>query len=285
MIERFNFYDIYGYLIPGAAWLALLALPVYLTHPSWTLSVAALTSVGLGGGYLAGHYLSGLARTWLPSQKLSEKVLDDSDPTLAADVKGVCREYLLNRFRLDWSQPDAKKEVFYLFRTALAQAKVGSYVEQYQGIATMCRSLAAAALLTICYYVAWVAGSVFQLPRPSGWTDQPLVVVGLAGIIPVWLARRLPFAYAEGVAFCAVLTLAGLAGGELHELTRRQMYELAFAVAILSLAYQRLKGSSQYFTEIMVASVCRDVVVLATTKTKIQSTKPPNTPPDPSMSA
>ena len=70
MIERFNLYDIYGYLIPGAAWLALLAFPFYLALPELHVSIAGLTSVGLGGGYVAGHYLSGLARSWIPSYEV-----------------------------------------------------------------------------------------------------------------------------------------------------------------------------------------------------------------------
>lgn len=53
MIERFNFYDIYVYLIPGAVWLALLGLPFYLTVPGLEVSLAALTTIGLGGGYLS----------------------------------------------------------------------------------------------------------------------------------------------------------------------------------------------------------------------------------------
>lgn len=293
MIERFNFYDIYGYLIPGAAWLALLGAPVFLTVPGLELSIAGLTGLGLGGGYLAGHYLSGLSRAWIPSydlvsgekQYLSERILDDNDKTLAPAVKAEIQKHLFERFHLRLADHRVRKETFYLFRTALAQGKVGSYVEQYQGIATMTRGLAVASLLTIVYYIFWVAGSVLPLPR---WSDASslaiLLTMLLAAIAPWFAVRQLagnatpenewkahPWRHrlrvnADGVVFCAVLAVAGLAGGELNELTRRQIDEAMLAVSVLSLAYYRFKAASKYFSDTMVAAVCRDFLVLATAK-------------------
>lgn len=286
MIERFNFYDIYGYLIPGAVWLALLGLPFYLTVPGLQLSVAALTTIGLGGGYLAGHYLSGLARVWLPSVKVSQTMLDDTYDKLAPTLKHECIKHLRLRFGLNWSDPGVSGEVFYLFRTALLQGKAGSYVEQYQGVATMTRGLAVGALLTMVFYVAFVAGSVLPLTglRPD-WALLPLVMVAMASVLPALVVKQLvgekppqgeslthPARHffrenAEGVVFSVLLALAGVAGGSWHELTRRQAYELALVAAICSLAYWRFKLASAYFSELMAQATCRDFLVLSTSKT------------------
>ena len=206
---------------------------------------------------------------------------------MAPSVKAEISKHLFDRFHLRLSDPKVASETFYLFRTALAQGKVGSYVEQYQGIATMTRGLAVASLLTTVFYIAWVAGSVLRLPRwPNAGAIMILTAVVVAAVAPAIAVRALagrvapkdewsarPWRHllrenADGLVFCAVLALAGLAAGELLELTRRQIYQVALAVALLSLAYRRFRIASKYFSDLMVAAVCRDFLVLSTAKTK-----------------
>jgi len=287
MIDRFNFYDIYVYLIPGAVWLALLGLPFYLTVPGLEVSLAALTTIGLGGGYLAGHYLSGLARKWLPSVKVSETILDEGDDKLAPSLRAEGVKHLRLRFGLDASAPGMRKETFYLFRSALTQAKGASYVEQYQGISTMMRSLAVVSLLTIVDYVAWVVGSVFGLPSAAwNWTYMPLIVVAIASVVPALVValldrlaapkkdetespvRRALRERGEVLVFCGLLALAGFVAGGASESTHRQHYVLSFGVAICSMAYWRFKGAYRSLSVSMAQAAVRDFLVLSTAKTK-----------------
>ena len=66
MIDRFNFYDIYGYFIPGALLIALLWIP-YGEMPSKEISAALLMIVA---AYIAGHILQIVATKALPSKIL-----------------------------------------------------------------------------------------------------------------------------------------------------------------------------------------------------------------------
>lgn len=57
MIERFNFYDVYGYLLPGLVLTALLGLPFWiagrLTPPAQFASAALAIVIG----YVLGHFV------------------------------------------------------------------------------------------------------------------------------------------------------------------------------------------------------------------------------------
>ena len=62
MIERLNFYDIYGYLLPGAALLAIAYLPFLLAgapHSSLEFSSAVISLIV---AYISGHLLQILIR-------------------------------------------------------------------------------------------------------------------------------------------------------------------------------------------------------------------------------
>src|SRR5437867_2372524 len=86
MSERFNFYDIYGYLIPGFALLGLLWLPIGIASHA----VPDIKLTGAVGwliiAYLLGHILSGVAKLAFPSGRYvsrhefrhpSDDMLDD----------------------------------------------------------------------------------------------------------------------------------------------------------------------------------------------------------------
>jgi hypothetical protein len=57
MIERFNFYDIYGYLLPGAVLLSLGWLPVGIVTGEWPPAEIELALIGGIVSYLLGHLL------------------------------------------------------------------------------------------------------------------------------------------------------------------------------------------------------------------------------------
>src|SRR5436305_13841065 len=155
MMERFNFYDLYGYFLPGAFWLALMCLPFVLTSGFPSSLTAEIAVGGLVLGYLAGLLLQTLARDFLSSKLDARKqhggsgeprypsdlLLDEQDNTLSASLKWQIVHHISKRFGIDvatdsdpalGSRERRRNDAFHLCRTALAQGKVGSYAEQYQ---------------------------------------------------------------------------------------------------------------------------------------------------------
>ncbi len=111
MIQRFNFYDIYGYLVPGLTFLAMMWLPFGLVYHYWPpaplssglAAASALAAVILG--YVVGHILQTLAIAAIPPTVLDTKskqrrlpsdlLLDDDGPFFSAQF----RKKLLDRIR------------------------------------------------------------------------------------------------------------------------------------------------------------------------------------------
>lgn len=248
MIERFNFYDVYGYLIPGFVWLALIAIPFHFIFQFQAFSAGELTA-SLVAGYVAGHVLGGLARLVLPSSryevkgedgqpikdkkgkakqfKMSEALLYaafDSEHALPPKVRKDVGTAFAGRFGYNPLDPfDAQeaKQMFYLCRTALSQAKLGSYVEQYQGMTTLTKNIAFGTFLAAVYYAAWVGASVARRNMPERSIVEHLPLVTLA------------------VAIALALSAGGL-------------------VAV----FHRLKSASISFDRSFAQSVYRDFVVL-----------------------
>ena len=67
MIERFNFYDVYGYLLPGLALLGLVWLPFLILKHKWPENELLSAVVVLAIGYVVGHVLQNVATTAFPS--------------------------------------------------------------------------------------------------------------------------------------------------------------------------------------------------------------------------
>ena len=63
MIERFNFYDIYGYLLPGLALVGFGWLPFGLLSRSFPKNELLSAVLVLAFGYVLGHLLQNLLTT------------------------------------------------------------------------------------------------------------------------------------------------------------------------------------------------------------------------------
>lgn len=176
MIERLNFYDVYGYLLPGLALLGVIWFPFWFVAGS-TLPAAALSSAvfALVVAYVIGHLLQGLARTALRQERPekgnrlpSDYLLDRNEPGLRNEVRARVIDLILTYYSLDVGAPvDAgeltsrRREAFLLCRRALIQQKAGSYAEQFEGMYALMRGLAAAAVLSASYHLGWRAAAVF----------------------------------------------------------------------------------------------------------------------------
>jgi hypothetical protein len=170
MIERFNFYDVYGYLIPGAvlagviwiphALVQLIALPADLTSAVVAIVVA----------YVAGHVLQIVAAKVVPATQPfptgqgvvhrypSDRLLDDDDTTLAPKMKRQLIELIQRRFPLDVNLPTDRATAFLLCRNSVIAGKTASYVEQFQGMYVLMRGIASAAAIGCAYDLGWLWG-------------------------------------------------------------------------------------------------------------------------------
>jgi hypothetical protein len=175
MIERLNFYDIYGYLIPGLALLGVVWFPFWFVAGTNLPAAWSSALVALVLGYIMGHLLQRLAREAFPQGRLEEDqsrrfpsdyILDPLDPKLTGDIKTGVAVLIQCRFGLDVAaqgKPDARtrgrrQDAFFLCRRVLIQQGVGSYAEQFEGMYALMRGLAAVSALSFTYHLGWAAG-------------------------------------------------------------------------------------------------------------------------------
>src|ERR1700680_987319 len=145
LIEKFNFYDIYGYFLPGLAFLGVLWLPFMMVHPAlppseWGSAIAALALA-----YLLGHLLQGLATNALPSKisannRFPSAALLDPNSDLPIPVRSRIAEIVLTKFGLDLkvNEPGVaggevdkvRNGAFNLARLVLSKDKLVGFSEQ-----------------------------------------------------------------------------------------------------------------------------------------------------------
>ena len=178
MIERLNFYDIYGYLIPGMSWLVLVWLPFGLVGKNWLPAELSSALMALVLGYLVGHVLQRLAEQALPSTKKdasdrlrypSDVLLDDQNNTFSREVKSRLEHRILIYFDIDvrnGRNPDPEvlkkrhQDAFMLCRRTLIQKGVASYAEQFEGMYVLMRGVMAACILAAAYYLGWALNGI-----------------------------------------------------------------------------------------------------------------------------
>lgn len=112
MIKNFNFYDIYGYFLPGFTLLALFWLPFGITTDAWPQAASEVSSAlaAVVFGYVVGHLLQTLARNAVPatikdsdgnSRYPSDIILDKSDKLFSSDLKSELAGCIRKRFAID----------------------------------------------------------------------------------------------------------------------------------------------------------------------------------------
>ena len=195
MIDKFNFYDVYGYFLPGAAMVLLFWLPFGLVRNSWPGSDLASAFIGVALAYFVGHLLQMFCTKVLPSTITSEvdgrgrfpsaMVIDKDSANLPMDFKTKLAEQVKKRFGLDLGIDKPSEEVdkirnaaFFQARHVLMQAKEFSYGEQFEGLYALLRALCAAFALACAHYTGWSA-SVFH-PQ---WADCAIIVAILVSLL------------------------------------------------------------------------------------------------------
>lgn len=197
MIPNLNFYDIYGYLIPGFTFVILIWLPRGLIQGQWPAVDWASALVAAVIGYVVGHILQALGRGAWPSKTMtgrfpSDVLLDKDNDVLSFDLKERLRESIRTLSGIDVRTDLTGAEVtdpvrkqrrdgFYFCRDALLTGKPVTYAEQMQGMYALMSSLTIAFLLTAPYHLGWALSGI---PVANiRWIAWVLITTGLIGAI------------------------------------------------------------------------------------------------------
>ncbi|MGB8113154.1 MAG: hypothetical protein WCF22_05255 [Candidatus Sulfotelmatobacter sp.] len=304
MIEKFNFYDVYGYFVPGAAFLAIFWIPFGLVRHKWPSSTWTDAIVAAVLAYIVGHLLQSIATNAIPSWEVetangknrypSEIYLDHDDNELPEKSKKQIETFIKKQFNLelnvDQNGDDTIDEVrhnaFLLARQVLIQGKAVSYAEQSQGMYALTRGLVSVFALAFAYWLGWAAAVVVKshIAVISGIVVLAASVVVLANISFTLLRpsaappkerrrkkRRIELVYAA-VLLVAFYTI-GYAQGVHFAVTAGQGGLLAFLSAWAFIACLRAYGAYKSFAGQFAATVWRDYLAynVAGTTTETQA--------------
>lgn len=196
MTIKFNFYDIYGFALPGFLLLAVLWLPFGLIDNQWPDAEFSSALVGVIFAYFAGHVLQTVAQNAIPSRFIDGRFpsvvfLDKGDENFTAEFKKRLAHQIRTTFDLDVALDASGREAdkvrndaFFLCRSALIKSKTVVYPEQFEGLYALMRGLSAAFGIAVVYYLGWAYAGLLHRFRPSvfgSWHWSGLAV--LAGIV------------------------------------------------------------------------------------------------------
>ncbi len=202
MIERLNFYDVYGYLLPGAALAGVLFLPYWFAgHPLPSSDVAlgsAVTSLILA--YLAGHGVQIVGRRVFPESRPSDTLIISERDGFKEPFKTLLKNLILENFKLDIFKAEERLTAFNACRYAIQSKDAPSYAEQHQGLYALMRGLATVSLIGVCNYTGWILG-IMAAAHPDGAKAAALslsattLIFGLAFWPPLALVFSTPIAF------------------------------------------------------------------------------------------
>lgn len=277
MIERFNFFDVYGYLLPGAFLLALGWLPVGIVAGAWPPAEIELALVGGIASYLLGHLLHITHRylftvTEKDAQGMAryphDLLMDEADTTFTPALKRQIADHIQKRFGIevtnggdavDGSLERRRFDAFQLCRRWLIQEKSVSYAEQFQGLYELRRGLAAGCLATTFLYLGYALASLFPPLGSERWDEVAALGLSLlAAGLSLRFPRRLFWCFA------AILFAAGFVAGGWLGIQEWQGALLACLGLVLGWAGWQFRGSFRTFTREFAATVYRDFLVFAT---------------------
>jgi hypothetical protein len=222
MIPNLNFYDVYGYLIPGLVLAVLFWLPHGLIGRLYPTADWSSALVAVVVGYVLGHIVQALARNTFPSKTMngrlpSDALMDKDQAPLSeslkerlgqriGDLSGIDmsigeklaekiiprntpaadREKLRKEIREEIRKKQAQRKDGFLFcRDALLSGKNITYAEQMQGMYALMNGLTMAFGLGSVYHLGWAGSGLAGDPLNLGWF---WVIVCLSFLLPVVLA-------------------------------------------------------------------------------------------------
>lgn len=295
MIEKFNFYDIYGYFLPGAVVLLLFWLPVGIVQHKWPSGDWTSALLGAVLAYVTGVLLQTFADRVFPSRVErvtgddprdrypSQKLLDPYDrdyggmqlsdtvkkglPNLVQEKFGIDPADLGVNQPADKAKDRARNDAFLLARHYLVTAKEASYVEQYEGMYALTRGIAAAFAVAAVYYSGWAVSFMhpdFALSSAYFILTFGLATAILATLFLVYKRKRnfnLELLGGAGALFASLGLGFGL-GGRFPADSEQAALLVLLALAAL-LASLRAYRFYKEFTELFAITVWRDFFVSA----------------------
>ncbi len=221
MIDKFNLYDLFGYLIPGVFSLVLLWLPIQLMWGySFELSIGAGVAAA-AVAYLVGHVLQALARPAVNNSvhgfNWTYILLHETDDHFPSETKAQIRAALLKHFDLDVDHRKVSmegmsldeqravlrdlnrktKNAGRLARSMLVHVGKSSHHEQFEGMYALSRGMSATAGAAAIYYLGWfITLSFGYADLTLGWTPALILLgAGLAFLasltfLAMWALRR-----------------------------------------------------------------------------------------------
>jgi hypothetical protein len=265
MVERLNFYDFYGYLLPGLALIVLLWAPFGIAVQWWPQGELVAGVALLALAYFIGMLLQFIAESAFPSKerdlsgsmRLPSDILLDSTCGILIDiVKQRVAELAKKEFGLDLAVGKAwDKEVgairgnaFMLARNWAFRSKRIVYSEQFQGMYAMMLGLAAAFGLGFAYLIGWLTSSlaIMHAEPAMNW------VFGLSLFFAI-CARWIPRAEHLLQDRITLLSLAGasLSGGNLLgsgiQLSPESLGMIGVLAVIALFCCQRFYARYHYF--------------------------------------
>lgn len=150
MNDKFNFFDIYGYLLPGILLLALTWLPFGIRWGVWPPADWGSAVVAATVAYVAGHIIDAVSRTCFQSKfrdlngkprQPSDLLFDDvHQEVLPEKLTDSIKQQLKRQIREKFGCDDPKA-AFFLCRSYLICNKAAAYSEQQQGMYVLMRGV------------------------------------------------------------------------------------------------------------------------------------------------
>lgn len=268
MIDRFNFYDVFGYFIPGSVLLIAIWIPIGLTSHEWPSADLASAIGAVVAAYLIGHFLQAVATRAVPSTKagrIRSTAMLDSDSkalskTLRDQVIAAARDKL--GIALDKGESETQDDTddrrgvaFLAAREQLVAVDRARYLEQFQALYSMMRGNLAACVIGVFYCLGWVASRPSVALLGLWLTLVAALALLITLIVPAsdaaTLRERQVVDQRSGrwivIALCALAFVAGLlAGANFIENANQRFAIVGLALAFAALGLQSARSYDLY---------------------------------------
>ena len=284
MIERFNFYDVYGNFLPGLALLTLIWLPFGILLQYWPANAFSSAIAVLVLAYVVGHIVQSFASNVFPSKAKdckstrrypSDFFLDPEDRTFSEAFKKELEQEVFSTFKLklsvnrygggDEETDKQRRNAFFLCRALLIREETVSYGEQFEGLYALMRGLATSFWLGSAYFAGWATSTLGD----GGWQRAKLEALFVGLTVAVISTGILVFANSGfkyrlaidgvtvGALFLALFSVGAILG-ERHKLSPEQIIIFCGMTLLSLFAGGRCFRAYRYFAEQFAQAIWRD---------------------------
>lgn len=294
MSEKFNFYDIYGYLLPGLLLLGLCWLPFGLEGKGWPNQELSKALFLLFSGYITGHLLQSYALVVIPSKVRDSKgslrspssIMLDDDSKFDSKFKLLLANEIQEEFGLEVLGTDGQHErnrdvAIMQARAYLIRKKAANYVEQFEGLYAMLRGLGCAFFVGAAYLLGWIL-SFHWNSECLGFGIWLLLIIACAGTLVLgalsYLLRAKPKTELSLDRWGAVLILALALGfgyflGTWKPAPRDTEFFMCAAIPVAVLAGLRCMRGYRKYAQKFAETIWMDFLALHRAAGKVAAAK------------